>query len=410
MRQIVLSSKGDPVALLEWGPACYAIKDRDRHIGWSANQRAERLKLIVQNRRFLLLIDKGIAPNLASRALAAALRALCGQWEQIHGYAPLMAETFTDPERFEGTCYKASNWKAIGTSAGYSRHRADLYIPNESPKNLWIYPLCADAKKLLCSPKLPEALAPAQVAAPGGTLPVSHKHMLTLHELFGQVRDPRSKNTQFKIRPMLTIIAMALLAGRRDITEITRFGQSLRPNQRQAIGLPLKPGTKYWKAPGYSVYYQLLGRLDNEEFAALLSAWLRERAGDLPDALAMDGKMIRDQIGTLTLASHEDNAPRAMAIHDKKEGTGRCELKVAQALLGSMRELEGKIITADALHCQKQTARLIVERGGDYVLQIKGNQPGLQAHSQALDKQNPNAPLFSKSTRNTDATRKENCA
>src|SRR5512139_3657251 len=73
LRQVV-TWKGKSAALLVWGPACYALKDRDLWIGWSACQRVERLKLVVQNRRFLLLTPKGGARNLASQALGAALR------------------------------------------------------------------------------------------------------------------------------------------------------------------------------------------------------------------------------------------------------------------------------------------------------------------------------------------------
>ena len=72
LRQVV-ALKGKPVALLVWGPACYALKDRDLWISWSASQRVERLKLIVQNRRFLLLTAKGQAPNLASQVMGYQL-------------------------------------------------------------------------------------------------------------------------------------------------------------------------------------------------------------------------------------------------------------------------------------------------------------------------------------------------
>ena len=129
LRQVVTLAD-QPVALLVWGPACYALKDRDLWISWSACQRVERLKLIVQNRRFLLLSAQGQAPNLASQVLAVALRALRQHWEAAFGYRPLLAETFTDPEAYAGTCYKASNWEPVGWSAGYSRHRADFYVPN----------------------------------------------------------------------------------------------------------------------------------------------------------------------------------------------------------------------------------------------------------------------------------------
>lgn len=74
LRQCV-TVRGQPAALLAWGSACYALKDRDQWLGWTATQRVERVKLIVQNRRFLVLTAKGAAPNLASQSLAAAVGA-----------------------------------------------------------------------------------------------------------------------------------------------------------------------------------------------------------------------------------------------------------------------------------------------------------------------------------------------
>jgi hypothetical protein len=125
--------------------------------------------------------------------------------------------------------------------------------------------------------------------------------------------------------------------------------------------------------------------MDPEAFAKLLSSWLAQRAGTLPQALALDGKMIRDHIGLLTLAQHEDGAPQALAVYDQKEGTERCEQSAAAALLESQPALDGKLITADPLHCQRKLARTIVEKGGDYLLQIKGNQPHLLQKAQGLD-------------------------
>jgi hypothetical protein len=125
--------------------------------------------------------------------------------------------------------------------------------------------------------------------------------------------------------------------------------------------------------------------MDPEAFAKLLNDWLQSRAGTLPGALALDGKMIRDQIGLLTLAQHEDGAPVAVAVYDQKEGTQRCELSAASTLLEKLPALDGKIITADALHCQRTHAATIVEKGGDYLLQIKGNQENLLKKAQALD-------------------------
>jgi hypothetical protein len=385
LRQVV-QCDGKAVALLVWGPACYALKDRDLWISWSASQRLERLKLIVQNRRFLVLAKKGESPNLASQAMGAALRALPEQWRQRFGYRPLLAESFTDPEAYAGTCYKASNWEAVGYSAGYSRHRADFYIPNERPKRLWLRPLVPDARQRLRSSEPPEECRAGLLAAPSGTLPVNARQLDCLLDTFRKGPDPRDSNTRYRIGPVLTILAMALLAGRREIAEIARFATTLSQPQRRRLALPLKKGTRaFHEVPGYGVFYQVLTRMDPEAFAALLNDWLQSRAGTLPQALAMDGKMIRDHIGLLTLAQHEDGAPQAMAVYDQKEGTARCEQTAAAALLEKLPALDGKIITADPLHCQRGPARTIVEKGGQYLVQIKGNQPNLLQQAQGLD-------------------------
>jgi hypothetical protein len=95
--------------------------------------------------------------------------------------------------------------------------------------------------------------------------------------------------------------------------------------------------------------------------------------------------MVRDHFGILSLARHGNGAPEAMAVYDQKEGTARCEQNVAAELIGSMPSLDNKVITADALHCQRKLARDIVEKGGEYLLQIKGNQPHLEERAKAKD-------------------------
>ncbi len=119
--------------------------------------------------------------------------------------------------------------------------------------------------------------------------------------------------------------------------------------------------------------------------------WLRElevgdrarlRACELPPECR--GALIAAP-GGLTLAQHEDGSPQAIAVYDQKEGTQRCEQSAALALLESLPALGGKIVTADPLHCQKKTARAIVEKSGDYLFGIEGNQPTLLAHAEGFD-------------------------
>lgn len=384
LRQVI-EQDGQPVALLVWGPACYALKDRDRWISWSAPQRIERLKLILQNRRFLLLTAPGQAPNLASQALATALRGLPELWQQHFGYQPLLAKTFTDPEAHAGACYKAANWQPVGFSAGYQRHRADFSVPNDRPKKLWLYPLRPDAKALLRAVQVPAACRAGLVAPPSGTLPVPAEQLDSLLDVFRRAPDPRDTNTRHRIGPVLTLIALALLAGRREIAEIARFATTLTQVQRRRLLLPRKAGTRFYQVPGYGVFYQVLTRLDAEAFATRLTDWLQARAGTLPAALALDGKMIRHHLGLLTLAQHEDGAPQAVAVYDQKENTPRCEPTAAAALVAKLPALDGKLITADPLHCQRPLARAIVEKGGDYLFEFTGNQPKLLQQARKLD-------------------------
>jgi len=395
LRQVVVRN-GQWVALVAWGAAALKLKDREKWIGWNAAQQSERLKLVVQNRRYLLLHDKGKEPNLASQALAAACRELPIQWQNQFGYRPLIAESFTDPEAYTGTCYKACGWEAVGMSEGNSRHRADYYQPNGRPKRLWLKELCEDACAKARSLHLddPQYTA-ALVAPPGGILPLNPQQRRSLLEVLRTAPDPRGSNTRFRIGPVLSIVAMALLSGARQISEIARFANRLKPQQRAELRLPIKKGTRrFYEVPTYSVFYEVLTRMDPEAFAVILSQWLSQQAGALPGALALDGKMIRDIIGTVSLVDVEDGSPVAVAVMDQKENTERCELKAAQRLIDRIPSLEGKTVTADPLHCQKETARAIVEKGGDYFLQIKGNQQSLLDYAKA---RTPSAPLLSKS-------------
>ena len=101
---------------------------------------------------------------------------------------------------------------------------------------------------------------------------------------------------------------------------------------------------------------------------------------------------------------HEDGTPQAVAVYDQKEGTPRCEQAADAALLATLPALDGKIITADALHCQRPIARTIVEKGGDYLLQIKGNQPKLLAQAQGRDAL-PHTPFLSRPTADTGGSK-----
>ena len=182
---------------------------------------------------------------------------------------------------------------------------------------------------------------------------------------------------------MLSIVAMAMLSGHRNLVQVVRFAQQMKIPHRKALGLPLfEKGSSYRKMPSCSAFYNLLRQLDVDEFAERLSQWLQQHTGRLPAALALDGKLIRETVGIVCLVDHETGVPRAMAKASKKEGEGKdCELKAAQRMIRRELDLIDTVITADALHCQRETARNIVERGGEFILQVKDNQKTV--HKQA---------------------------
>ena len=393
--------EGQWIGLLLWGSAAYRLKDRDAFIGWTPTQRALRQKLVVQNRRFLLLAERGEHPNLASRILGAAVRELPGLWFERFGYEPLVAETFTDIETYEGTCYKAAGWLPLGLTQGYSRHRADFYVPNERPKKLWVRELRPNAAALLRAPALPEVCQEGAHSDADGVLPLQVPHIESLHEALCAVPDPRRDNRSFHIGAVLSIVAMAIFSGHLNLIQIVRFGNRLRREQRIVLGLPrFKPNSNYRKAPSYKVYYNLLRKLDIDRFAQCLSQWLAKHSGTLPAALAFDGKFIRDTVGLVCLVDHETGVPRAMAMASKKEGEGEhCELKVAQRLLESQTDLTHTLVTADPLHCQTRTVQSIVERGGDFLIQVKDNQKTVHGRAAALTKDlSPFLPAHKKPT------------
>ncbi|MEO8351479.1 MAG: Druantia anti-phage system protein DruA [Chthoniobacteraceae bacterium] len=339
--------EGERVALLVWGPCCYALKDRDRWIGWSANQRVERLELVVQNRRFLLLTPAGAAPNLASQVLGAALRALPAQWRECFGYEPLLAESFTDREAHAGTCYKASGWQPVGTSEGYSRHRADFYIANERPKRLWLRKLGPGARAALRAAQVPPACRTGVNTAPaGGVLPLAAPHVRSLAETLRRAPDPPAP------RP-------GTAASQRP----ARLLRSARLRRLLPGAHPHGPGAIRHAA------HRLAGRA-------------RRRPARRPGPGRQNDPRSHRPAHP---RQHEDGAPQAMAVYDQKEHTPRCEQSAALALIERLPALDGKMITADPLHCQRKHARAIVEKGGDYLFQIKGNQPGLLAAARALD-------------------------
>jgi hypothetical protein len=367
-----------PVAVAQWAACAYHLKDREAFIGWSSLQCARRRNLVVNNVRFLVL-DASRRPNLASKALAHSVKALCADWQQHFGYQPLLAETFTDIELHEGTCYKAAGWTPLGLTEGNSRQRAEFYLPNQRPKKLWIKELRTDARARLCAPNLAPEHAAGETSGKGAPLPIKASELLPLISVLRGVKDPRAKNRHYHIGLMLTMIAFGLLCGGTNLSEIVRHLNRLTQVQLRMLGIFKRKGKNKLEPPTHECFRQLLLALDLDAFAQTLSEWLSAHRGALPSALALDGKRIRGTLGTIvTLCDTEAKVPIAVAVTIEPGGEQAC---ARELLRREQTVILNSTVSMDALFTNNENASIIVqEKGADYFISLKDNQPGVRAH------------------------------
>ena len=136
------------VALSGFSAAAWRVAPRDWHIGWSEEKRKENLHLVVNNARFLIL-PWVTSKNLASMILALLANRIEVDWFSRYKYRPVLLETFVEKNRFAGTCYKAANWKWVGTTKG--RGKKDRLNEFKLPqKEIFLYPLVKDFQTILC--------------------------------------------------------------------------------------------------------------------------------------------------------------------------------------------------------------------------------------------------------------------
>jgi hypothetical protein len=136
-----------PIACLAWSSAPRHLGPRDRFIGWSSEARRRNLRYLAYNCRFLILPWVQV-PNLASHLLGRMAKRLPADWERIYGHAVYYLETFVDPARFRGTCYRAANWIDLGLTTGRGKD-APTKKPNRPRKAILGYPLSAQFRPLL---------------------------------------------------------------------------------------------------------------------------------------------------------------------------------------------------------------------------------------------------------------------
>ena len=136
-----------PIACMAWSSAPRHLGSRDRFIGWSSQARLANVRLLAYNTRFLILPWVTV-PHLASHLLGRIAKRLSVDWQAVYAHPILFLETFIDPQRFRGTCYRAANWTLLGHTTGRGKD-APTRAANRSIKQVLGYALVKDFRQRL---------------------------------------------------------------------------------------------------------------------------------------------------------------------------------------------------------------------------------------------------------------------
>jgi hypothetical protein len=384
------------LALLGWQAAALKCKPRDQWIGWSPIIQYQRLHLIANNTRFLILPDLKIR-NLASRVLSLNLKRLSHDWQTIYGHPILLAETFVETPRFTGACYRAANWRVLGQTKGFSKIGKKYYF-NNCPKQILVYPLTKFARKNLANLNPhPSWRWPMQSCT------LSNKQMEDLLLRLRRLPDVRkSRGIRHPYFSVLTIAIAALLGGERTYASLAEWAGRLTQNQLKRLRARFDRKRKYFIPPSEPTIRRVLQSADVESVEQCLGEWLLNITDD--NAIAIDGKTLKGakrdngtQVHLLSAFLHNE----AVTVSQLEVGEKTNEIPMIKPLLNNL-DIKGMVVTADALHTQVKTARYVVEeKHADYLFIVKDNQKDLRENISVLRQKDfsPSAPNYRQRTR-----------
>lgn len=387
----VSDSQGEWVAVLIFAAAAKHLRAREEWIGWSDEQRRRRLALVVNNVRFLLLPARCV-PNLGSAVLSRILARLSQDWQGRYGHPVLVVETFVDPERFQGGVYRAAGWTELGLTKGHGRKARDYYENHDRPKRLFARELVKNARRSLQAERLKPALAAVEAKVPVcSTLKAAELKSLSEH--FGAVPEYRRRMGQYPLYALLGITACAYLAGApRGQKDLAAFARRLSSHQRAALGVRRNARDEY-PAPSQPTLSRMFAHVSEQQIeAALLAHQSRVRGAPPKDEIVvLDGKQPKHSGGLNVVSAVTVPSLHYLGSEVVAEKTN--EISAVRALCERL-DLDGRLVSIDALHTQDETARQIVlKHGGDYMMTVKGNQPAVQAAVQA-GVPDPGAPFL----------------
>jgi hypothetical protein len=411
----VAEYNGQWVALVVFSSPALHIKLRDQWLHWSPRQIKERRHLIAQNARFLVLAAPGQWPNLASRVLKLVCERLPRDWQEQFGYPVQIVETFVDPQRFRGTCYKAAGWQQLGPTRGYERDWQDFYTDTQHPKQLWVRALGERALEQVRAPELPPTLADPQGPLPPAC-PVATPRLDSLWECFRQhLTDPRDPHgVRHKLASCLALVALAMTAGCKGPHAIAEFADSLNHGQRRRLRCrPRRGHSREYDVPCERTFRRLLEKVDSEELKQVLVDWMAAEDPTPAPVVHVDGKVVKnadpapprtpvEQAEAAALEPSEvpaelqkPKADKALMLVNFQTTDQRLVDQIAvprdtneeaavAAHLPKM-DLTGVCLTADAAHTVKANCRQLTQgNGAEFFLFLKANQPTALAKAKQL--------------------------
>lgn len=384
----VAELNGEWIALICFSGAAPHLAGREEWIGWSATQHARRLGFIVNNSRYLLLSDRHVYPNMGSKVLSLCLKRLSGDWERAWGQPVLVVESFVDEHLgYEGTCYKACGFEAVGPSAGYGRSSRDYYLKHDRPKQLYLRVLHPRARQWLSQGRMPGSLAVHELDR-SGPCPFQAEALGSLLALFKSFKDPRRGHGLLHCQSfVLACATTAMLMGADSYQAMEDYAAKFTQRQLRALGARRDKDTGRYRAPSDSTFFRVLGMVDSSAFDSLVGQWLSLRELDTLQRIAVDGKTLRGSkrgedgkaLQLLSAVTHQLRLTIAQREIEEKSN----EIPALEPLLESIPRMEGSLVTADAMQCQQQACAYITQqRGADYLIGLKGNQSGILERAQ----------------------------
>jgi hypothetical protein len=284
------------IALLSFSAAALKCSARDHWIGWDIRHQYNRLKLVTNNSRFLILPDWHL-PNLASRILSLCQKRLPADWKAAFGHPILLLETFVDPQKFRGTIYKAANWIYVGNSKGFHRSRQGYSDTAQSPKMVFVKPLTPKAQTLLSRPILDPAYHTG-----GKKIMLRAEQMESLPDFFKEIPDPRrAQGRRHRLPTVLSIAAAATLCGMRGYAAISDWANTLGQKARQRFGCRYE--NKRYIVPSLSIIRDVLIRVDPMHLDRALQRW-NQAYGQHDESLSIDGKTMCNAIDDQGYQTH----------------------------------------------------------------------------------------------------------